>query len=89
MSESPRLSVIVPAHRAGATLPRALAALRGGDDPGVPWELIVVDDGSGAAATEETARLARAHAALRCASEAAAVAKAKRERAERLTMVAA
>lgn len=32
---------------------------------------------------------ARAHAALRAASEAAAVAKAKRERAERLTMVAA
>jgi glycosyltransferase involved in cell wall biosynthesis len=63
MSASPRLSVIVPAHRAEATLPRTLAALRGGYDPGVPWELIVVDDGSGGAATDEAARLARAHAA--------------------------
>jgi hypothetical protein len=55
--------VIVPAHRAGATLPQTLAALRGGEDPGVPWELIVVDDGSGTSVAGETARLAEAHAA--------------------------
>lgn len=58
-----QLSVVIPVHRAGDTLPRVLAALRGGDDPGVPWEVIVVDDGSGGSATEATTRVALAHAA--------------------------
>lgn len=63
MTAAPRLSVIVPAHRAGATLPSVLAALRGGEPPGVPWEVIVVDDGSGGAEADATARLALAQAA--------------------------
>lgn len=63
MTAAVRLSVVIPVHRAGTTLPRVLMALRGGDDPGVPWELIVVDDGSGGAAAEETTRLALAHGA--------------------------
>ncbi len=63
MTSPPRLSVIVPTHRAEATLPQVLAALRGGDDPGVAWELIVVDDGSGMRGLDDTTRCAAAHGA--------------------------
>ena len=41
----PRVTVVVPARNAEATLGRTLAALRG-QDFGLPFEVIVVDDGS-------------------------------------------
>jgi hypothetical protein len=46
MTTALRLSVIVPAHRAAALLPRTLEALRASTLPREAWELIVVDDGS-------------------------------------------
>lgn len=51
---------------------RALDALAGQDDPGVPWQVLVVDngstDGTGPHAVERWERLA-AHAPLRCVVE--------------------
>lgn len=41
---SPRVSVILPAYNAAATLERAIASVRAQTFPG--WELLVVDDGS-------------------------------------------
>jgi glycosyltransferase involved in cell wall biosynthesis len=49
----PRVSVIVPARDAGATLPRALEAIAA-QDIAEPFEVIVVDDGS----RDDTARIA-------------------------------
>ena len=54
MSDGPRLSVIVPAHQGAGILADTLGALRAAESPGVPWELVVVDDGS----TDETAGVA-------------------------------
>lgn len=51
----PRLSVIVPAHRAPRDLARCIGALNASDLDRYAWELIVVDDGS---ADPETARIA-------------------------------
>ena len=53
---SQRVSVVVPAHDAAATLDRALASLASQE---ADWEAIVVDDGS----TDGTAQLAQARAA--------------------------
>lgn len=60
---TPRVSVVLPAYNAAATLPRALASLRGQTAP--DWELLLVDDGSAddTAAMGETA--ARADARIR------------------------
>jgi glycosyltransferase involved in cell wall biosynthesis len=52
-----RVSVIVPAYNAGATLDHCLAALRAQSRP--PDEIIVVDDGS----TDDTPEVARCHGA--------------------------
>jgi glycosyltransferase involved in cell wall biosynthesis len=46
MIASPRVSVIVPAHRAGHQLPLSLGALRRSTLDRSSWELIVVDDAS-------------------------------------------
>lgn len=51
MTPPPRLSVIVPAHRAAHLLPDTLGALRTSTLDRGAWELIVVDDGSGDATT--------------------------------------
>ena len=50
----PRVSVIVPAHNAAATIGATLAALEA-QDANFEWEVIVVDDGS----TDETRELVR------------------------------
>lgn len=50
------ISVIVPALNAAHTLPTCLQALAAQQDPGRPWEVIVVDDGS----RDETASIAAA-----------------------------
>ena len=42
----PRVSVIMPVHRAGAMLRQSLDALLASDLPREQWELIVVDDAS-------------------------------------------
>ncbi|MCX7670705.1 MAG: glycosyltransferase [Anaerolineae bacterium] len=52
----PRVTVVVPAFNAAATLPTCLRALAEQDYPHEHYEVIVVDDGS----TDETAALARA-----------------------------
>jgi glycosyltransferase involved in cell wall biosynthesis len=54
----PRVSVIVPARDAGQTLPRALGAIVA-QEAGEPFEVIVVDDGSG----DDTAAVAHAFGA--------------------------
>jgi len=51
---SPGVAVIVPAFQAERTLPALLAALAG-QDADIPFETIVVDDGS----TDDTGRIAR------------------------------
>ena len=57
---APRLlSLVVPAHNEGEGLPQALAVFRQVlDDTGVPWEIIVVDDGSRDDTFEHLARAA-------------------------------
>lgn len=52
MADITRISVIIPAHNAAATLPRTLAALTSAHP--APYEIIVVDDGS----SDQTAELA-------------------------------
>jgi GT2 family glycosyltransferase len=54
----PRLSVVVPAYQAAATLGEVLAGLAHSDLPRDSWELIVVDDAS----TDDTAVVASHHA---------------------------
>ena len=49
----PVVSVILPVLNGAATIDEQLAALHGQDDPGVSWELVVVDNGS----TDNTARI--------------------------------
>lgn len=46
MTNVPVLSVIMPAYQAAALVPDTLEAIRCCASPGVPWELILVDDGS-------------------------------------------
>ena len=45
-SNTPRLSVVVPAHNSSADLRHCLDALDASDLPRATWELIVVDDSS-------------------------------------------
>jgi glycosyltransferase involved in cell wall biosynthesis len=54
------VTVVLPTYRRDAALGRALSGLARQNDPGVPWELIVVDndDAPGAEATVETAAAA-------------------------------
>lgn len=61
MSQSrPKLSVIVPAHRAEAVLARSLPALMESTLPRSEWELIVVDDSSNDGTAVFAARFADA-----------------------------
>ncbi|NOT09713.1 MAG: glycosyltransferase family 2 protein [Gemmatimonadales bacterium] len=55
MTDTPRFSVVVPAHNAAAFLPETLGALAASEMPRTAWELIVVDDAS----TDGTAAVAR------------------------------
>ena len=48
------ISVIIPAFNAASSLPECLQALNQQDDPGQPWEVIVVDDCS----TDDSAKIA-------------------------------
>ena len=52
MTTGPKVSVIIPAYNAAATLPETLAALR--SQTWADWEAIVVDDGS----TDQTGEIA-------------------------------
>jgi glycosyltransferase involved in cell wall biosynthesis len=52
MTTGPKVSVIIPAYNAAATLPETLAALR--SQTWTDWEAIVVDDGS----TDQTGEIA-------------------------------
>jgi glycosyltransferase involved in cell wall biosynthesis len=54
-----RISVVVPARDAEATIGAQLEALAGQDDPGIPWEVVVADNGSG----DATVATVRARAA--------------------------
>jgi glycosyltransferase involved in cell wall biosynthesis len=59
MSAAPTLSVVLPCLNEGAHLARSLDVLRGVlDGLGLPWELLVVDDGS----TDDTWAVLRAYA---------------------------
>ena len=51
------ISVIVPAYNAAHTLPTCLEALAKTEDPGQPWEIIVVDDHS----LDNTAQIVQEH----------------------------
>ncbi len=46
MSDSPVISVVIPAHTAEPFLRRAVASLRASDLPRNRWEIIIVDDAS-------------------------------------------
>jgi len=50
-----RLSLVMPVYNEGATLPTVLRAL-GGVQMTIPWELIIVDDGSTDGAVEQVER---------------------------------
>jgi glucosyl-dolichyl phosphate glucuronosyltransferase len=52
----PRATVILPTYRRPDSLARALDALAGQEDPGVPWDLIVIDN-DGPPGAEETFRM--------------------------------
>jgi O-antigen/teichoic acid export membrane protein len=55
VDDAPLLSVIVPAHNAGAFLQQCIDALEASDLPRNRWELIVVDDAS----DDQTSEIAR------------------------------
>jgi hypothetical protein len=57
-AEAPVLSVIVPVRNGAETLPRCLEGLRASKTEHLPWELIVVDDGSTDASAEIAKRFA-------------------------------
>lgn len=57
-TDTPTLSVIVPAYRCAATLREVIAGLESSTLPREHWELIVVDDNS----RDDTPDVARAHA---------------------------
>src|SRR5687767_957073 len=64
------LSVVVCCHNGADRLPETLAHLAAQDDPGRPWELIVVDNASDdATATVAAANWPRGPAPLRVVSE--------------------
>lgn len=54
----PSITVVMPTYRRPVALGRALAALAGQADPGIPWTLVVVDNdpAAGAGPTVEAAR---------------------------------
>lgn len=58
MTQRPYLSVVMPAHRALAVLPRVMDALLASDLPREEWEFLVVDDAS----PDATPTLAARHA---------------------------
>lgn len=57
--KAPVLTVIVPALNAFGTIEDQLAALENQEDPGVPWEVLVVDNGS----TDDTPVIVRRYLA--------------------------
>jgi glycosyltransferase involved in cell wall biosynthesis len=77
MSATPRLSVIVPAHRAAAVLPVTLRALGASTLPREAWELIVVDDGSDDAGATHRAAEPFADRVLRLAAPPGGPARAR------------
>src|SRR5207302_6887970 len=54
---APSVTVVLPTYRRDAALGRALAALARQTDPGVPWNLVVVDNDD-APGSEATVRAA-------------------------------
>jgi len=63
---SPALSVVVPVHDEAPNLEPLLGEIRSALDPaGVPYEVIIVDDGSADGTAERLAELARAHPMIR------------------------
>ena len=50
------MRVVIPAYNEADNIAACIAAVLASDDPGIPWQLLVIDDGS----TDATAELARA-----------------------------
>ena len=50
------LRVVIPAYNEADNIAACIAAVLASDEPGIPWQLLVIDDGS----TDATAELARA-----------------------------
>ena len=56
MSDQPRVSVVVPFHNSESRLAACIESLLGQRDPGAPYEVILVDNGSSDASASVAAR---------------------------------